>query len=106
MSESPSEWGAEVAKDERTLGLIVHLLIFTPAAGWGPLVLYIVKKDSSRFVGYHALQATILQVLSIYIFGVTLVGAIVGMVLAVMWALKANDGRWEGYPLIEKAGRP
>jgi hypothetical protein len=30
----------------------------------------------------------------------------VGMVLAVMWALKANEGRWEGYPLIEQAGRP
>jgi hypothetical protein len=47
------------AQDERTLGLLAHILQIV--AGWlGPLIILLIRRDS-RFVTFHALQVLFLQ---------------------------------------------
>jgi uncharacterized Tic20 family protein len=69
--------------DERTWGLLSHLSvllnIFTGFAGpIAALVIYLVYKDRSRLVAYHALQSMIFQL--IWWFGG-------GLLIGVMWAI-------------------
>ncbi len=42
--------------DDRTMALLTHLSIFI-AAGIAPLVIYLVKKDTSPFVRHHSAEA-------------------------------------------------
>jgi uncharacterized protein len=66
--------GAETpSKDERTIAMLAHILgIFSWF--WGPLVIYLVKRDS-RFVSFHALQALFLQFVSM----------VAGFFLMILW---------------------
>ena len=69
--------------DERTWGMLSHLsvllnLITGFAGPIAALVIYLVYKDRSRYVAYHALQAMIFQL--IWWFGG-------GMLIGVMWAI-------------------
>ena len=69
--------------DERTWGLLAHLsvllnLITGFAGPIAALVIYLVYKDRSRFVAYHALQSAIFQL--IWWFGG-------GVLIGVMWAI-------------------
>jgi uncharacterized protein len=50
----------QVSQDERTMGVLAHVL---QIVGWwiAPLVIFLVKRDS-QFVRFHALQALILQI--------------------------------------------
>jgi uncharacterized protein len=69
--------------DERTWALLSHLSgllnLFTGFAGpIAALVIYMVYKDRSRFVAYHALQSMIFQL--IWWFGG-------GVLIGVMWAV-------------------
>jgi uncharacterized membrane protein len=62
----------EVMQDERTLGTLAHLLQLVTA--WmGPLVIFLVKRDS-LFVKFHALQALILQIclMAVWIVGIVI----------------------------------
>jgi uncharacterized protein len=69
--------------DERTWGLLAHLsVLLNLLTGFaGPIVsfvIYLVYKDRSRFVAYHALQSTIFQLL--WWFGG-------GVLIGLMWAV-------------------
>ena len=69
--------------DERTWALLSHLSgllnLFTGFAGpIAALVIYLVYKDRSRFVAYHALQSMVFQL--IWWFGG-------GVLIGVMWAV-------------------
>ena len=123
----PSSGGlVEATKDERTMALVAHLVTFL-----GPMgilisgALYMMKKDQSPFIGYHALQAALFQlavlllnvvvmmpismILSAVSFGIcspVICLGFVPMFLAIPWAIKANNGEWAGYPLIGGVGRP
>ena len=104
MPETQLTWGGETQPDERVLGLVSHLSAFIfPIIG--PLLVYLIQKDKSRFVGYHAIQATIFQVIAAVVSGVTCGFGLVSLILAVVMAVKANNGEWEGYPLMESVGR-
>lgn len=102
--------------EERSLALIAHLSGF---AGMmipfgnigGPLVMWLVKKDSSPFVADQALEAlnfqitfTIAMVISIILI-FALVGILTTAVLGIAWivmtivaAIKANEGTRYRYP--------
>ncbi len=98
-------WGEKPSSEERTFAMLAHVaVLILPILG--PLVIWLVKKDSSRFVAYHAVQAMIFQVIAWVIGGALCcgLGTVAGWVVGVMWALKANDGVWEGYPLIDRFG--
>ena len=104
-SRGTTTWGETPNSDERTLAMLAHLaVLILPLLG--PFVIYLIKKDESRFVAYHAIQALIFQAIAWLIGGTVLcgLGTVVGWVVGVMWALKANDGMWKGYPLIEGLG--
>jgi uncharacterized Tic20 family protein len=100
-----TEWGQPANSDERLFSLIAHLLTFVVPV-IGPLVVYLVKKDSSKFVSYHAMQALVAQLAFWIIGGFTCgLGILAGYVFGVLAALKANSGEWAAYPVIESVGR-
>ena len=101
--------GTCLVSEDRTMAMLAHLLlIFTGFIG--PLVIYFVKKDESRFVAFHALQA-------VYFWIITLVAMIISAVLVIVFigrclmillgigaliyeiilAVRANEGKWEKY---------
>jgi uncharacterized membrane protein len=47
----------EPSKDERVIAALAHGLTFLEGGIIGPLVIYLVKKDESDFVAFHALQS-------------------------------------------------
>lgn len=99
-----------VSSDDRTMAMVAHILgIFT--AFVGPLIIYFIKKDQSKFVANQAMQATIFQAaISIgYIIGVVLafigIGVLVNMALwvvsivfAIIGGMAANKGQLYSYP--------
>ncbi len=128
--------------EERTLAMLAHVL---QTFSWfiGPLVLYLVKRDS-RFVAFHAIQALIWQaaffalsiistaVWFVVIFSSVLThpgpkppggsppwffipfaliwlvmmgGWILGLILGIVYGIKANQGEWAGYPIIGRWAR-
>ncbi len=102
----------DVRAESRNLAAVAHLLgLFTSALG--PLLVYVLKRDDP-FVAYHAIQAMIFQAVATVVsgafvgitFGIGLPVVILFWIGAVMWAMKAQDGQWSGYPGIEEIGRP
>lgn len=123
-------------QDERTLAMLAHLLqVFSGFLG--PLIIYLVKRNQSRFVAFHALQALFWQLAFMVLVGcgsvlifVTLFatiastpppsgalpvafllviglfylfvfgGWILTLILGILFAVKANNGEWAGYPVI------
>lgn len=104
MDHNALTWGGGTTDEERTMALLAHLSTFLiPVIG--PLVLWAIKKDSSRFVGYHAIQAAIFQGIA-YLIGTATCGVgLLLLILPIVWALKAHRGEWVGYPLIEGIGK-
>ena len=97
-------WGGNTSSDERNMALLSHLSCFVlPVIG--PLILWLIKKDSSRFVAYHAIQALIFQLLASVVSGATCGLGLVLLILPIVWGIKASKGEWAGYPLIESVGR-
>jgi uncharacterized Tic20 family protein len=104
-------------EDDRTMAMLCHLLsIFTGFIG--PLVIWLVKKDSSRFVDHHGreslnFQLTVLLasiclgalafVLMFIFVGILLIPVIMAisvlaLVAEIMACLAANRGEWHRYP--------
>lgn len=110
MSDTPgtalAPWGGETSSEERIFALVAHLLtFFLPVLG--PGVIYLIKKDNSRYVSYHALQALVFQLVAWLLNG-TLIGCIIGvpMILySIYQGVRAFNGEWVGYPLIENVGK-
>ncbi|ARU41008.1 hypothetical protein CCB80_07580 [Armatimonadetes bacterium Uphvl-Ar1] len=105
--------------EEKQMAMIAHIggAVVSLVSGLGfivPLVLYLTKKDQSRFIGFHALQALVFQ-------GVLFVGAVVlgiagiftcgltwillpilgigALVLQIIAGIKANEGQWYLLPI-------
>jgi uncharacterized Tic20 family protein len=116
----------EVQSDEKTMALLCHLSIFVGAI-IVPGIIYLIKKDQSPFIAYHALQALIYQsaviVVSMLAYFAFMIfttitmglGAICFPVMcvflvfpfgAIPFAMKANNGEWAGYPMMSGVGRP
>jgi len=109
------------SSDDRTMGMLCYLLgIFTSFIG--PLIIWLIKKDQSRFVDYHGREVlnfiinliimwlivvALVMALSFVTFGI---GAILilplyatlmvyGLVVSIMGAMKANRGELYHFPL-------
>ena len=99
------QWGGETTSDERTWAALTHISAFVVPV-FGPLIVYLVKKDESAYVTYHAVQAGIFQIVSYVIAGATCgIGAVL-FILPLWLAYRAYNGEWAGYPLLDSAGRP
>ncbi len=103
--------GGGVTSDERTMALLAHLLgIFFSFVG--PLVIWLIKKDESKFVDHHGKEALNFQLtmLIAYVVGVILSTIIIGLcvilavwviiiIFSIMAAVAANKGEYYRYPL-------
>lgn len=111
MSEIPTStalapWGSDTNNEERMFALIAHLLTFLLPV-LGPGIIYLIKKDTSRYVSYHALQALVFQLVA-WILNGTVVGCLLGipmMLYSIYQGIRAYNGEWAGYPLIETVGK-
>jgi uncharacterized protein len=107
-----------LSKDEKNLAMLAHLLAFSvcvmPFFGniIGPLVLWLLKKDTRPFVEHHAKEALNFNItvtiavtvcLSLFIlFLPLLIAAAIGIaavVLTIIAAVKASEGVQYRYPL-------
>lgn len=117
QNDSPLAPPVEVTTDEKQLAMLAHLCsVFGSIIG--PAIIYLIKKDESEYIAYHALQALIFQVLSLVVVFLVIVPIIVisfglcspiGFVVpltGVYFGIKANEGNWNGYPLIGDIGKP
>ena len=93
--------------DERTLGLLAHVITFV-STFIGPLIIYLLKKDDSQFVAWHAKESLNFQItmaLVSIILIVTIVGilllwivGIVTIILVIVATIKASEGKLYRYP--------
>lgn len=112
---------SEPSQDDRTMAMLVHLLsILTGIIG--ALILWLVKKDESRFVDHHGKEALNFQLtLLLYVvclaalaFVIAIVTMGIGMllimpviflisigafVLEILACVAANRGDWHRYPM-------
>lgn len=105
------------AKEERTLGMLCHLLALSgyvvPFGNIiGPLVIWLLKKDQSQFVDDQGKESLNFQIsLSIYaiiagfsifvLIGIVLLPVVLlfGLIMVVIATIKANEGVAYRYPL-------
>jgi len=93
--------------DEKTLALLAHVLTFVfPILA--PLIIYLVKKDESSFVAYHAKESLNFQITLLiicFVLFITIVGilllwlvGIAALVLVIVATIRAAEGRLYRYP--------
>ncbi|MCW3108762.1 MAG: putative transrane protein [Segetibacter sp.] len=93
--------------DEKTLAILSHILTFV-APILAPLIIYLLKKDESKYVAYHAKESLNFQialmiavlVLLISIIGILLIWivAIAAFVLVIIATIRASEGVLYKYP--------
>jgi len=103
--------------DDRTMAMLCHLLTILT---WfvGPLVIWLVKKDSSRFVDHHGRESLNFQltiflasiclgamafVLMFFFIGILLILvlmaiSVLALIAEIMAGLAASRGEWHRYP--------
>ena len=93
--------------DEKSMGMLSHLLaIFFGFLA--PLIIYLVKKDESSFVAYHAKESLNFQITLLiicFVLFITIVGilllwlvGIAALVLVIVATIRAAEGRLYRYP--------
>ena len=108
---------AAVSADDMSMGMLCHLLaIFTGFLG--PLILWLVKKDGSRFVDHHGREALNFQltvllamvclgsatfVLMFVFIGILLIPVLMllplfALIVEILAAIAAQRGEWYRYP--------
>ncbi|MFK3649103.1 DUF4870 domain-containing protein [Lysobacter enzymogenes] len=106
----------DISQDEKTWGMLAHLstlvgLIVPFGTILGPLVVWLIKKDTMPFVadqGKEALNFNITVIIAMIIGGIltlVLIGVLVMIVVGIAWlvltimaALAANKGETYRYP--------
>lgn len=97
-------------QEERTLAAIAHGLTFFEGGLVGPLILYLVKKDESEFIAFHALQSLYFGlaffVLSVVTCGIgAILLGIPYLVFEVIATIKAYEGEWYELPVVGRYAR-
>ena len=105
------------SQEDKTMAMLAYLLgIVTGFVG--PLVIWLMKKDQSKFVGFHALQALLLHavvtlgyILSAVLF-IVIIGfftmplfGVLSLVFSIIAGLAANRGEMYEIPIIGKIAR-
>jgi uncharacterized Tic20 family protein len=121
--------GDSLSADEKLWGMLAHLLtllgyVVVVGEYIAPLVIYLVYKDRSQFVAFHALQALFFQLLALAViialmlFSVVTLGcgillaaplaialAIAVLVYTIIAAIQANNGVWYELPIVGRWAR-
>jgi uncharacterized Tic20 family protein len=93
--------------DERTMAILSHVLCFV-VGFWAPLIIYLIKKDESKFVAAHARESLNFQItctiicilLFISIVGILLIWVmiIVIAILLIVATIRASENKLYRYP--------
>ena len=94
--------------DEKTLALLAHVLTFIfPLLA--PLIIYLIKKDESTFVTYHARESLNFQITLIIVcfaLFITVIGIFLLWIVGIIWTIlvivatvRASEGKLYKYPL-------
>ena len=100
-------------QEERTFALLAILLAI-PTSFIAPLVFYLIKKDESEFVAFHAMQTLIFQVvvligyiISFFLTGLFCIGFLLlpvigigSLVYLIFIAIKAYEGEWAEFYMV------
>ena len=100
------------SSDDRILGLLAHLLAIVPGIGiFGPLVIYLLRRDESFFVAANAKESLNFQITIIiaciisWLLVVVLIGfvllailGILNVVLVIVATVKASENKIYRYP--------
>ncbi|NII25006.1 DUF4870 domain-containing protein [Pseudoflavitalea sp. X16] len=99
---------APPTSDERTMAILSHVLCLV-VGFWAPLIIYLIKKDESKFIAAHAKESLNFQItctlvvilLVITIIGILLVWvlAILAVVLIIIATIRASENKLYRYPL-------
>ncbi len=109
-SAAPGTAVASGSSDEKTMGMLAHLLAIV--LGFiGPLIIWLIKKDESAFVDYHGKEALNFQltlfiawigafVLSFVLIGLLLIPILllVQLIMPIIAGMAANKGEYYKYP--------
>jgi len=110
--ETPEiEPDVEITSDEKNMALLAHILGIV-LSFLGPLIIWLIKKDESKFIDHHGKEALNFQLtmLIAYIVGGILTMVVIGacimlavwvliIVYSIIAAMAANKGEWYKYPL-------
>ncbi len=101
-----------VTQDEKTLGIVMHVLCLVGFPILGPLVVWLVKKDQSSYLDRqgrellnfqlsYLMYAVISAVLCIFLIGIPLLFAvgIATIVLTIIGIVNASEGKVYRFPL-------
>lgn len=93
--------------DEKNLAILSHILTFV-APILAPLIIYLIKKDESRYVAYHAKESLNFQItlmIVVLILLVSIIGilflwvvGIAAFVLVIIATIRASEGVLYKYP--------
>lgn len=98
--------------DERTLGILSHILAIVPGIGiFGPLAIWLIKKDESQFVSENAKESLNFQItliiayiisgiLTVVLIGLFLYGFLIvlNIILVIIATIKASENKIYRYP--------
>jgi uncharacterized Tic20 family protein len=114
--EPPSE-KAKPTSDDKQWAMFAHLssilTAYVTGMGFlGPLIIWLIKKDQSKYVNYHAKEALNFQLtlLIAELISIPLVCVVIGiflliglavftLVMSIIAGLKANNGEYYRYPM-------
>lgn len=98
----------QATSDEKTMAILAHVLTLV---AWliAPLIIYLIKKDDSKFVAEHAKESLNFQItvtLACIVLFITIIGifllwivGIIALVLVIVATVKASEGKMYRYPL-------
>jgi len=93
--------------DEKTMAVLSHILTLV-APILAPLIIYLVKKNESKFVEWHARESLNFQItvaIIIIILFITIIGiliawivGIISLILVIIATIRASEGKLYKYP--------
>ena len=94
-----------VSGEEKQMAMFAHASnIFL--WGIGPVLIYFLKKDTSKFVHFHALQSIYMMIAGFLLTCITCgIGAFPVLIINVIAAMKANNGEMYEYPVVGEMAR-
>ncbi len=98
--------------DERVLGILSHILAIVPGVGiFGPLVIWLIKKDESPFVEANAKESLNFQLTMLIAYAIcwilvfVIIGAfffgviwVLNLILVIVASVKASENKIYRYP--------
>lgn len=102
------------SRDDRNMGMLCHLLaLFSHIIG--PLIIWLIKKEDSKYVDYHGIQVLNFQLTMMIVYflcipliflfiGIALlpVAVLVNIIFTIMGAVAAQNGEYYKYPFSFK----